>query len=106
MELVLPNNYVEIEEEEMMYLDGGWSWSVTKARRNTKALMACPTLAFVGRALWAVMNKKGVTFAKTVAKTAWVAAKAFWALPWYAKLMGFAAGAGFIAAIGTWAIFY
>ena len=23
MELVLPNNYVEIEEEEMMYLDGG-----------------------------------------------------------------------------------
>lgn len=25
MELVLPNNYVEIEEEEMMYLDGGWS---------------------------------------------------------------------------------
>lgn len=26
MELVLPNNYVEIEEDEMMYLDGG-SWS-------------------------------------------------------------------------------
>ena len=23
MELVLPKNYVEIEEEEMMYLDGG-----------------------------------------------------------------------------------
>lgn len=28
MELVLPNNYVEIEEEEMMYLDGGWSWKM------------------------------------------------------------------------------
>lgn len=25
MELVLPKNYVEIEQEEMMYLDGGWS---------------------------------------------------------------------------------
>ncbi|MFM1536326.1 hypothetical protein [Helcococcus ovis] len=32
MELVLPQNYVEIEQEEMMYLDGGLSvptWSVT-----------------------------------------------------------------------------
>lgn len=29
MEMILPNNYVEIEEEEMMYLDGGYSinWS-------------------------------------------------------------------------------
>ena len=25
MELVLPRNYVEIEQEEMEYLDGGWS---------------------------------------------------------------------------------
>ncbi|SFO08633.1 hypothetical protein [Proteiniclasticum ruminis] len=25
MEMVLPRNYVEIEEEEMMYLDGGWT---------------------------------------------------------------------------------
>ena len=25
MELVLPNNYVDLEQEEMMYLDGeGW----------------------------------------------------------------------------------
>ena len=30
MELVLPNNYVEIEEEEMMYLDGGGSFSIFK----------------------------------------------------------------------------
>ncbi|CIZ20828.1 Uncharacterised protein [Streptococcus pneumoniae] len=25
MELVLPNNYVVIDEEEMMYLDGGYN---------------------------------------------------------------------------------
>ncbi|MBZ4249191.1 SPH_0224 family bacteriocin-like peptide, partial [Streptococcus pneumoniae] len=25
MELVLPNNYVVLEQEEMMYLDGGFS---------------------------------------------------------------------------------
>ena len=27
MELVLPNNYVELEQEEMMYLDGGQYFS-------------------------------------------------------------------------------
>ncbi|CAG5680528.1 Uncharacterised protein [Streptococcus pneumoniae] len=27
MELVLPNNYVALEEEEMMYLDGGVFYS-------------------------------------------------------------------------------
>ena len=27
MELVLPNNYVELEQEEMMYLDGGRRYS-------------------------------------------------------------------------------
>ncbi|CKH58540.1 SPH_0224 family bacteriocin-like peptide [Streptococcus pneumoniae] len=34
MELVLPNNYVVIDEEEMMYLDGGFSiprWPVATA---------------------------------------------------------------------------
>lgn len=36
MTLRLPNNYVEIEEEEMMYLDGGWSSSI--ARSNLKGI--------------------------------------------------------------------
>ncbi|CMV41746.1 SPH_0224 family bacteriocin-like peptide [Streptococcus pneumoniae] len=34
MELVLPNNYVALEQEEMMYLDGGFSilrWPVAPA---------------------------------------------------------------------------
>ena len=34
MELVLPNNYVALQEEEMMYLDGGFSiprWPVAAA---------------------------------------------------------------------------
>lgn len=44
MELVLPNNYVEIEEEEMMYLDGGWNgwWnSVTTIAFTVDAVLAC-----------------------------------------------------------------
>ncbi|VPP52978.1 Membrane protein [Streptococcus pneumoniae] len=34
MELVLPNNYVALEQEEMMYFDGGFSiprWPVATA---------------------------------------------------------------------------
>ncbi len=34
MTLKLPQNYVEIEEEEMMYLDGGWSWSTLGRNLN------------------------------------------------------------------------
>ncbi|WP_415748752.1 hypothetical protein [Streptococcus pseudopneumoniae] len=29
MELVLPNNYVDLEQEEMMYLDGGEPMSIS-----------------------------------------------------------------------------
>lgn len=37
MELVMPNNYVILEEEEMMYLDGG-DWNTFK--NNIKGLAA------------------------------------------------------------------
>ena len=50
MELVLPKNYVEIEQEEMMYLDGGLSipkWTVT----GTITAMAYAALAVSGGAL-------------------------------------------------------
>ncbi|VJY24293.1 Uncharacterised protein [Streptococcus pneumoniae] len=29
MELILPNNYVDLEQEEMMYLDGGEPMSIS-----------------------------------------------------------------------------
>ena len=37
MTLRLPNNYVEIEEEEMMYLDGGWSITINRSTVNAAA---------------------------------------------------------------------
>lgn len=41
MEMVLPRNYVEIEEEEMMYLDGGWTtvtgWGAARELTNILA---------------------------------------------------------------------
>lgn len=39
MQLVLPNNYVELDQEEMIYLDGGWGfgknwWNSTESVTN------------------------------------------------------------------------
>ena len=51
MELVLPNNYVEIEEEEMMYLDGGYTINMS---RSTTAYLIDGALAVItcGFNLW------------------------------------------------------
>lgn len=48
MELILPNNYIEIEEEEMMYLDGGYSinWSRSTTSRVIDVAIAAITCGF------------------------------------------------------------
>lgn len=106
MELVLPNNYVALEEEEMMYLDGGWSKDT--AISNIKALLGLPAVAFAARALWNFMtsnNAETLSYFKTTAKMAWAGVKMCWMLPTWAKLVGVGAGAAFIYAIGTWSLF-
>ena len=106
MELVLPNNYVALEEEEMMYLDGGWSKYT--AISNIKALLGVPAVAFTARALWNFMtsnNAETWSYIKTTAKMAWAGVKMCWMLPTWAKLVGVGAGATFIYAIGTWSLF-
>ena len=45
------------------------------------------------------------SYIKTTAKMAWAGVKMFWMLPTWAKLVGVAAGAAFIYAIGTWSLF-
>ena len=45
------------------------------------------------------------SYIKTTAKMAWAGVKMFWMLPTWAKLVGVAAGATFIYAIGTWSLF-
>ena len=55
MELVLPNNYVEVEEEEMMYLDGGWVYRGAVAGlidwgiMLTPAGALCAPIKYMGR---------------------------------------------------------
>jgi hypothetical protein len=104
--LQMPQNYVEMTDEEMMYVDGGWSWST--AQRNVKAMLATPAAYYVGKILWNYMcGERGNarTYANMVWKTSVSAAKAFYLLPWQMKLLGLAAGAAFIYSIGTWSIF-
>lgn len=67
MELVLPSNYVEIEEEEMMYLDGG-VYLNKQVCLGIAGYFASLALSYafyqLGNLLWnigtAVIRKKGV----------------------------------------------
>jgi hypothetical protein len=61
MEMVLPRNYVEIEQEEMMYLDGG-SWT-NYYGINAVAKISAMSAISVGAALSAVSaaGKAGLT---------------------------------------------
>ena len=61
-----------------------------------------------GKALWNFMTSNNAatwSYIKTTAKMAWAGVKMFWMLPTWAKLVGVAAGAAFIYAIGTWSLF-
>lgn len=57
MELVLPNNYVEIEEEEMMYLDGGAYLSKAKCK-NLVASIGMNPYSFIAAALTVTIATK------------------------------------------------
>lgn len=103
MELVMPMNYEFLEQDEMMYLDGGWSWQ--QAVNNAIGVTAVGTLAFVENYLRkAFIANKGASLGTMIAKVSVQAAKAFWVLPWWAKIAGLAAGAAVVYAFGTWDI--
>lgn len=104
MELVLPRNYVEIEQEEMMYLDGGWS--TKQVLKNLTGLAAVAGMAGVAKHIKTVIkNKPGIGFWALVAKTGTSAKAAFILLPTWAKVGTLGLGAAVIYALGTWDIF-
>ncbi|MDO4605613.1 MAG: hypothetical protein Q4B23_06520 [Helcococcus sp.] len=57
MELVLPQNYVEIEQEEMMYLDGGVYVSQKTARNVLGAIAINPGSYMLAAASYVVALK-------------------------------------------------
>ncbi|WP_155970978.1 argininosuccinate lyase [Streptococcus ruminantium] len=71
MELVLPNNYVTLEEEEMMYLDGGVYFSRKDCQLICAALAMSPG-TFIALAATAVVAKKLTNFIKVGGLGGWL----------------------------------
>lgn len=99
--LVMPMNYVELQEDEMMYLDGGWDAKKIVPNAMKLAAAAGGTWIFTQIANFARANTH-LGFWSMVSKMGGTAAKVLWALPWWAKLLGFAAGAAVIWALGEY----
>ena len=71
MELVLPLNHVELEDEEMMYLDGGWSRSITETAGAARDRMRRgAAAASVGVAVSLVLGVVGSVIGKIFAVVA------------------------------------
>ena len=71
MELVLPHNHVELEQEEMMYLDGGWSRSQNKSASAARDLFRrTSAAASVGIAVSLILGVVGSVIGKIFAVVA------------------------------------
>ncbi|HFH0858271.1 TPA: argininosuccinate lyase, partial [Streptococcus pneumoniae] len=71
MELVLPNNYVVIDEEEMMYLDGG-AYLSKRACQGICAALAMSPGTFIALAGAAVLTKKLINYIKVGGLGGWL----------------------------------
>ncbi|VPP53834.1 Membrane protein [Streptococcus pneumoniae] len=71
MELVLPNNYVVIDEEEMMYLDGGAYLSKSACQGICAALAMSPG-TFIALTGAAVLIKKLINYIKVGGLGGWL----------------------------------
>lgn len=107
MTMNMPQNYVELDQEEMMYLDGGWSASTFYKSASRLASHAYQLgIGIVGAAIYDwIKSNRSTSFTKAVAKLAGTAWKAFRLLPWWAQVAAGVGGAAVIWAMGTWVLF-
>lgn len=71
MELVMPRNYVEMEQEEMMYLEGGVYLSKSDCRSIIAGLGMSPA-TFIAAAYGATVTAKVLKWMKAGGPLAWV----------------------------------
>ncbi|HEU3006165.1 TPA: hypothetical protein VVD83_001812 [Streptococcus pneumoniae] len=71
MELVLPNNYVALEQEEMMYLDGG-AYLSKSACQGICAALAMSSGTFIALTGAAVLTKKLINYIKVGGLGGWL----------------------------------
>lgn len=91
MELVLPSNYAMIEEEEMMYLDGGWSITINRRTINSALSAIWSTISGVSTVAW-LANKSASAIASKIAGAAWSVAKSLLLKANFGSFLAFSLG--------------
>ncbi|MCD6631718.1 hypothetical protein LSG16_02570 [Lactococcus cremoris] len=106
-ELVLPQNYVELTEDEMMYLDGGWSVKILAT--NLKDLWnKRPVFAGIFKAngiSWGALGALALGRASYLITRIGVAIGSIAAANWVVGATIAALAGGAIFALGTWHVF-
>ncbi|MDS3506384.1 argininosuccinate lyase [Streptococcus pneumoniae] len=72
MDLVLPNNYVALEQEEMIYLDGGGAYLSKRACQGICAALAMSPGTLIALAGAAVLTKKLINYIKVGGLGGWL----------------------------------
>ncbi|CKL51596.1 hypothetical protein [Streptococcus pneumoniae] len=93
MELVLPNNYVAIDEEVMMYLDGG-AYLSKRACQGICAALAMSSGTFIALAGAAVLTKKLINYIKFGGLGGWLIGAAAGVLATAAEKIAYCIGYG------------
>ncbi len=102
--LVMPSNCVVMDEEEMTYVEAGWS--PKQVLKNAVGLMACAGLGWAGSAIYNyVKANPNQGLGTYIVKIGAIALKTFWAMPLWAKLLCAATVASVVYALGEWDIF-
>lgn len=102
--MVLPNNFVELQDDEMMYLDGGWS--IGQVIKNFAVFGAITGLTWLGNYIKAIAAANpNISYWSLAYKVGYSIAKGFSLLPWWAKIATVSAGVAVVYALGQWDIF-
>ncbi|MBS4761198.1 hypothetical protein KG089_00580 [Carnobacteriaceae bacterium zg-ZUI252] len=102
--LVMPMNYVELQEDEMMYLDGGWN--AGQIVKNIVGFAAITGIGWVANYVKQIVaTNPGIGFWEMTSKIGGSLVSGFWALPWWAKIAAIGTGAAVVYALGEWDLF-
>ena len=99
--LVMPSNYAMMDEEEMMYVEGG-KWSGRQVLRNVCGIIAVFSLGYAGAAFRNfVAANKGLSYGKMLLKAGVTLLNFIKAAPWQVKVLIGVSTAVTLYALGT-----
>lgn len=102
--LVMPSNYAVMNEEEMTYVEGGWSGQ--QVLRNVCGLIAAFSLGYAGSAFRSfVVANKGLSYSKMLLKAGAALVNFIRFTPWQVKLIVGTCAAATLYALGQFDLF-